>query len=174
MSGRKLGGGRILGNGKGLAPPSSPSVQPRAPRATSPFAPSDSSTSQYSNSQNSLSPLSSSPLPNFGPQDVVSNISIGGPSNGASTSTKLVCPICEEEMVRTMWTHHMWTWSLIVLIVDVTATQQTYRRQPSRNTRGTTGRGQDMVRQTSLESKALPTAVTDQLDNSRARGLRIE
>lgn len=106
MSGRKLGGGRIIGSGKSLAPPPPPQqphaahAQARAPRATSPYAPSDASTlSQYSNSQNSISPPSSSPLPDFGPEDLTSRISIGGPSNGDAASTKLVCPICEDEML---------------------------------------------------------------------------
>ncbi|ROV93182.1 hypothetical protein VMCG_08700 [Cytospora schulzeri] len=105
MSGRKLGGGRILGNGKGLAPPGAPQAHAQAqaprPRATSPYAHSDaSSTDQYSTSQNSISPPSSStPVPDFGPQDLASRISIGGPSNGGTSSTRLVCPICEEEML---------------------------------------------------------------------------
>ncbi|ROV90672.1 hypothetical protein VPNG_10106 [Cytospora leucostoma] len=99
MSGRKLGGGRILGNGKGLAPAKAP--QASRPRATSPYAQSDaSSTDQYSNSQVSISPPSSStPVPDFGPQDLASRISIGGPSNGGASSARLVCPICEEEML---------------------------------------------------------------------------
>lgn len=100
MSGRKLGGGRIIGSGKGLAPPQPLQSQARAPRATSPYAPSDSSSlSQYSNSQNSISPPSSSPLPDFGPQDLASRISIGGPSNGDPASARLVCPICDDEML---------------------------------------------------------------------------
>ncbi|KAK3688911.1 FYVE zinc finger-domain-containing protein [Podospora appendiculata] len=109
MSSRKLGGGRILGSGKGLAPPPSasasssalPAHNPRA-RAASPFAPSDSSTVSFhsrSSTQNSISPPSSSPLADFS-QDLTSNISLAGPSNGSSsTSSRLVCPICEEEMV---------------------------------------------------------------------------
>ncbi|KAJ9137483.1 Vacuolar segregation protein PEP7 [Pleurostoma richardsiae] len=97
MSGRKLGGGRVLGSGKGLAPPS-PAQHP--PRATSPFAPSDASTASFTPSQNSLSPPSSGPLPGFDrPQDLTSNISLGRPSNGDSSGTRLVCPICEEEML---------------------------------------------------------------------------
>ncbi|KAK4148855.1 vacuolar segregation protein pep7 [Chaetomidium leptoderma] len=97
MSGRKLGGGRILGGGKGLAPP----PPAHAPRAASPSAPSDSSTVSF-HSRNStpvsLSPSSSSPLPGSS-QDLASNITIAGPSNGASPRNKLACPICEEEMV---------------------------------------------------------------------------
>ncbi|KAM7201701.1 vacuolar segregation protein pep7 [Rhypophila sp. PSN 637] len=99
MSGRKLGGGRILGSGKGLAPPSPLPAQ--APRAASPFAPSDSSTISFhsrNSTQNSISPPSSSPLPDFS-QDLTANISLAGPSNGTPASNKLVCPICEEEMV---------------------------------------------------------------------------
>lgn len=105
MSGRKLGGGRIIGSGKGLAPPQpytpqGHTGQTRAPRASSPYAPSDSSSlSQYSNSQNSISPPSSSALPDFGPQDLASRISIGGPSNGDAASARLVCPICDDEML---------------------------------------------------------------------------
>ncbi|KAK0622050.1 FYVE zinc finger-domain-containing protein [Bombardia bombarda] len=113
MSSRRLGGGRILGSGKGLAPPS-PSPSPSSVqhqqqqqqlqhprRSASPFAPSESSTVSFhsrNSTQNSISPLSSSPLPDFA-QDLTSNISLAGPSNGAQPSNRLVCPICEEEMV---------------------------------------------------------------------------
>lgn len=102
MSARKLGGGRIIGNGKGLAPPQ-PQFRPSKPRAreTSPYAPSDaSSTDHYSASQNSISPPSSStPIAEFGPQDLASKISIGGPSDADASSPRLVCPICDDEMV---------------------------------------------------------------------------
>lgn len=119
MSGRKLGGGRVLGSGKGLAPPrpnssqssTSPSYTPSPLalhdpnlRASSPFAGSDYSNTTVSNfrpspaNSTTISP-SSSPLPDL-PQDLlVSNISLAGPSNGTPTNNKLVCPICEEEMV---------------------------------------------------------------------------
>lgn len=104
MSARKLGGGRIIGNGKGLAPPQ-PQSRPSKPRArdTSPYAPSDaSSTDHYSTSQNSISPPSSStPIADFGPQDLASRISIGGPSDADASSPRLVCPICDDEMVGT-------------------------------------------------------------------------
>ncbi|KAI2468511.1 VAC1 protein [Annulohypoxylon bovei var. microspora] len=93
MSGRKLGGGRILGNGKGLAPPA---AAIRRERAASPSAPSDSTLSIGSPGA-SISP-GTSPLPDF-PQDLTSNISLGGPSNGSQSGSKLVCPICEEEML---------------------------------------------------------------------------
>lgn len=102
MSGRKLGGGRILGSGKGLAPPTPPAIQ----RASSPYgAPSSESTQSISATSSprasiSLSPGTSSPLPEFA-QDLRSNISLGagGPSNGGASESKLVCPICSEEMV---------------------------------------------------------------------------
>lgn len=99
MSGRKLGGGRVLGSGIGLAPPQ---PAPRAPRAVSPYAPSDASSVSLSTSQASVSPPSSStPVPEFGPQDLASRISIGGPSSGGvpGAGQRLVCPICEDEMV---------------------------------------------------------------------------
>ncbi|KAI1738657.1 FYVE zinc finger protein [Xylaria scruposa] len=95
MSGRKLGGGRVLGSGKGLAPPVSPAV--RRERAASPSAPSDSTRSLGSPAA-SLSPSISSPLPDFA-QDLTSNISLAGPSDVANASSKLVCPICNEEML---------------------------------------------------------------------------
>ncbi|GAP86958.1 putative FYVE zinc finger [Rosellinia necatrix] len=98
MSGRKLGGGRVLGSGRGLAPPVAPAV--RRERATSPSAPSDSTRSGVSvrSPAASLSPSASSPLPDFA-QDLTSNVSLAGPSNIANTSSKLVCPICNEEML---------------------------------------------------------------------------
>ncbi|KAK8090653.1 FYVE zinc finger [Apiospora phragmitis] len=104
MASRKLGGGRVLGSGKELHPPptaaaASPSVQ----RATSYYAPSDSTASIGSigdslASPASGSPGSSSPLPDF-PQDLTSRVSLAGPSAGASNGSRLVCPICEEEML---------------------------------------------------------------------------
>ncbi|OTB03895.1 hypothetical protein M426DRAFT_321391 [Hypoxylon sp. CI-4A] len=95
MSGRKLGGGRILGSGKGLAPPAPPAIQRE--RASSPSAPSESTLSIGSPAA-STSRDTPSPLPDFA-QDLASNISLGGPSNGRQPSFKLVCPICEEEMM---------------------------------------------------------------------------
>ena len=104
MSGRKLGGGRVLGSGKGLAPP--PASPANGPRASSPFAPSDaeSTVSMHSrnSTQNSISPLSSSPLPDFS-QDLTANISLAGPSNGAAADNELLCPICGEQMVCPNW-----------------------------------------------------------------------
>ncbi|KAM3564847.1 hypothetical protein ARSEF4850_001674 [Beauveria asiatica] len=91
MSGRKLGGGRILGSGKGLAPPSV------APRASSPMAPSESTVSIGSSS---LSPPISGSLPDIG-HDIGSSISVGAqPKAGLSSDGGLVCPICNEEMLN--------------------------------------------------------------------------
>ncbi|KAJ4289345.1 carboxypeptidase Y-deficient [Collariella sp. IMI 366227] len=93
---RKLGGGRVLGGGKGLAPRSA-----HPPRAPSPFAPSESSTVSFRSRNStpiSLSPPSSGPLPDFS-QDLASNVTLAGPSNGASPGNRLACPICEEEML---------------------------------------------------------------------------
>ncbi|KAG6007191.1 hypothetical protein E4U43_000350 [Claviceps pusilla] len=83
MSGRRLGGGRILGSGKGLAPPA-----PRAaPRSVSPLPPSESAVSMGSVS---LSPPVSTGLSDLG-QDIGSSISLGTQSNKhAASSTALV------------------------------------------------------------------------------------
>ncbi|PHH92455.1 hypothetical protein CDD83_7308 [Cordyceps sp. RAO-2017] len=92
MSSRKLGGGRILGSGKGLAPP----TPPAAPRAGSPFAPSESTVSLGSPS---LSPPATGSLPDLG-QDIGSSISVGAQAKGsAPNASGLVCPICSDEMV---------------------------------------------------------------------------
>ncbi|KAK4142205.1 uncharacterized protein C8A04DRAFT_13388 [Dichotomopilus funicola] len=95
---RRLGGGRVLGSGKGLAPP--PST--RTPRSPSPFgARSDASTISLrsrNSTPTSLSPSSSSPLPDSS-QDLASNVTLAGPSNGTSPGNRLQCPICEEEML---------------------------------------------------------------------------
>ncbi|KAK4446889.1 vacuolar segregation protein pep7 [Podospora aff. communis PSN243] len=101
MTGRKLGGGRVLGSGKGLAPPSlSPAPTP-SPRAQSPFPPSDSSTVSFhsrNSTRESISPPSSNTIPDFS-QDLASNVNLGGPSRESASSSKLVCPICDEEMM---------------------------------------------------------------------------
>lgn len=97
MSGRKLGGGRILGSGKGLAPSASPGgSSPSLPRVGSPVPPSD-----VSGDLNSVtgSPAPSASLPDL-PQDLATSISVGRQaSSSKSDSQKLLCPICNEEMV---------------------------------------------------------------------------
>ncbi|KAF4635944.1 hypothetical protein G7Y89_g2155 [Cudoniella acicularis] len=96
MSGRKLGGGRILGSGKSLAPPAPPAHQRRVSDVISPSA----STLSLSSRESAISPLATSPLPDIG-QDLISRASLenGGPSTVTAANTKLVCPICTEEMV---------------------------------------------------------------------------
>ncbi|RBQ76559.1 hypothetical protein FVER14953_10411 [Fusarium verticillioides] len=93
MSGRKLGGGRVLGSGRGLAPPTPPITN--APRVASPLAASESSISIASSS---ISPPVSGISPDIPGQDIGNSISVGaqgkGPADGA-----LVCPICNEEMM---------------------------------------------------------------------------
>ncbi|TQS32357.1 hypothetical protein Golomagni_07327, partial [Golovinomyces magnicellulatus] len=91
-SGRKLGGGRILGSGRGLAPP----TPQTAPRATSPLPPSESTASLGSSS---MSPPASGSLPDLSP-DIGSSISIGAqPKPGMGDVSELMCPICNEAML---------------------------------------------------------------------------
>ncbi|KAH7260550.1 hypothetical protein MRS44_009177 [Fusarium solani] len=93
MSGRKLGGGRILGSGKGLAPPTPPNAN--APRVGSPLAASESTVSIGSSS---ISPPVSGIASELAGPAIGDSISVGvqgkGPADGA-----LVCPICNEEMM---------------------------------------------------------------------------
>ncbi|KAF4981278.1 hypothetical protein FZEAL_2904 [Fusarium zealandicum] len=95
MSGRKLGGGRIFGSGKGLAPPTPPNAI--APRVGSPLAASESNISIDSSS---ASPPVSGISPDLPGQHIGDSISVGaqgkgGPADGGA----LVCPICTEEMM---------------------------------------------------------------------------
>ncbi|KAG4025429.1 hypothetical protein MFRU_058g00140 [Monilinia fructicola] len=94
MSSRKLGGGRILGSGKSLAPPT-----PQAHQRDSSFITTSESTLSLGSSH-STSPITTSTLPNDS-QDLSSRVSL---ENGRSTSvnaasSKLLCPICSEEMM---------------------------------------------------------------------------
>ncbi|KJR84904.1 vacuolar segregation protein (Pep7) [Sporothrix schenckii 1099-18] len=98
MASRKLGGGRVLGSGKGLAPPTETGETLRRVRSSSPHAPSDvSSLSRGSHIAAGLSPPSTpSTLPGAD-QDLTANISLATPS--LRDGGQLVCPICQEEMV---------------------------------------------------------------------------
>lgn len=92
MSGRKLGGGRILGSGRGLAPTVS------AARPSSPLPTSESTVSIGSSS---ISPPGTASLPDLS-QDIGASISIGAqPKVGVTDPSNLVCPICNEAMVST-------------------------------------------------------------------------
>ncbi|ESZ91518.1 hypothetical protein SBOR_8089 [Sclerotinia borealis F-4128] len=94
MSSRKLGGGRILGNGKSLAPPA-----PLAQQRSSGFITPSESTLSLSSSHSS-SPLATSSLPNDS-QDLSSRVSMenGRSSSVNAATSKLQCPICTEEMM---------------------------------------------------------------------------
>lgn len=94
MTGRKLGGGRILGSGKGLAA-SVHGDSGSLPRVGSPVPPSDVS-ADLNSVTGSAAP---STLPDVS-QDLATNISVGRQgSSSKSGSQKLLCPICNEEMV---------------------------------------------------------------------------
>ncbi|PNS21023.1 Vacuolar segregation protein pep7 [Sphaceloma murrayae] len=88
---RSLGGGRVLGSGRSLAPPAP--TKPTHQRTTSLLSPSESSVSL--SSQTSSTPVSTQD------EDIMSKVATGdqGPSVLASVSSKLMCPICSEEMV---------------------------------------------------------------------------
>jgi hypothetical protein len=95
MAARKLGGGRILGSGKSLAPPNTSSHT----RSSSLLSVGESVVSVDSNVS---TPLGTSPLKDSG-NDLGSRVSLDSRNDGnaANTgSTKLICPICNEEMVR--------------------------------------------------------------------------
>ena len=95
MTGRKLGGGRILGSGKGLAPSVQGDSSSPLPRVGSPVPPSDVS-ADFNSVTGSVAPSS---LPDVS-QDLATNISVGRQgSSSKSGSQKLLCPICNEEMV---------------------------------------------------------------------------
>ncbi|MCJ1478101.1 carboxypeptidase Y-deficient [Lambiella insularis] len=94
MSGRKIGGGRVLGSGRSLSPATA--LQPK--RNASLLSPSASSVSL--NSSTSTSHTSTEP------QDLSSRVSLDQSDGagargvlGALSSSRLVCPICNEEML---------------------------------------------------------------------------
>ncbi|OBT43486.1 hypothetical protein VE00_06139 [Pseudogymnoascus sp. WSF 3629] len=94
MAARKLGGGRILGSGKSLAPPNTSSHT----RSSSLLSIGESVVSVDSNVS---TPLGTSPLKDSG-NDLGSRVSLDSRNDGnaANTgSTKLICPICNEEMM---------------------------------------------------------------------------
>jgi hypothetical protein len=109
-TGRILGRGRVLGNARsGGAPPPAPQSGPsstkppvaachqRIPSYISPS--SDSSTSL--GSQVSASTVQDG----LGAHDLVSNVSLALPDNAAAAnaSSRLICPICNEQMVCRSW-----------------------------------------------------------------------
>ncbi|KAF2683926.1 hypothetical protein K458DRAFT_303249 [Lentithecium fluviatile CBS 122367] len=93
-SGRSLGGGRVLGSGRGLEPAVSPQPPAHHRRNASLLSPSESSLSL--SSQTSNSPASTAETRD----DIGSRVLLGHAENAAaSASNRLVCPICNEEMV---------------------------------------------------------------------------
>ncbi|KFX91189.1 hypothetical protein V490_06032, partial [Pseudogymnoascus sp. VKM F-3557] len=93
MAARKLGGGRILGSGKSLAPPNTSSHA----RSSSLLSIGESVVSVDSNVS---TPLGTSPLKDSG-NDLGSRVSLDSRNDGnaANTGSKLICPICNEEMM---------------------------------------------------------------------------
>lgn len=93
---RSLGGGRVLGSGKSLAPPA-PAPPPKpvsAARSPGLLSPSESSVSL--SSQTSSTPVSTEN------EDLTSRIALdehGSAQAAAAASSRMVCPICNEEMV---------------------------------------------------------------------------
>ncbi|KAK5175511.1 carboxypeptidase Y-deficient [Saxophila tyrrhenica] len=92
---RTLGGGRVLGSGKNLAPPTPPTAAPRAPaRGSGVLSPSGSSLSLSSHA--SSTPISTEN------EDIASRVALdehGAAQAAAAASSRMVCPICNEEMV---------------------------------------------------------------------------
>lgn len=100
MSGRKLGGGRILGSGKGLAPPNrnTPNANGSHSRSTSLLSVAESAVTQSTDGgtgSGMSTPLGTSPLPS---QESLGERAVMG-KNGNTGTSRLVCPICNEEMV---------------------------------------------------------------------------
>ncbi|KAJ4289147.1 carboxypeptidase Y-deficient [Kalmusia sp. IMI 367209] len=93
-SGRSLGGGRVFGSGRNLSPAVSPQPPAHHRRNASLLSPSESSLSL--SSQTSNSPASTTETR----EDIGSKVLLGGSENAAaSASNRLVCPICNEEML---------------------------------------------------------------------------
>lgn len=95
MSTRKLGGGRVLGGGRSL----SANVATLTQRNTSFLSPTASSVSVNSSRSTSQQSLD--------PQDLSSRVSLeqSDDNNAAAiaAATSLVCPICNEETVSSVW-----------------------------------------------------------------------
>ena len=90
---RSLGGGRVLGSGKNLAPPPPPQSKAHI-RSPGLLSPSESSVSL--SSQTSSTPLSTEH------EDITSRVALdehGSAQAAAAASSRMVCPICSEEMV---------------------------------------------------------------------------
>lgn len=95
---RSLGGGRVLGTGRSLSPAIAPPPSALHRRNPSLLSPSESSLSLSSHTSNS-------PASTDDPRDDIGSKVRLAPSDhaAATASSRLACPICNEEMVR----HHM-------------------------------------------------------------------
>ncbi|OCT46207.1 FYVE zinc finger domain containing protein [Cladophialophora carrionii] len=98
MSRRTIGGGRVLGSGRTLGPP----LPPLKPTSPSPLPTHVLSPAASTLSLNTSESGTSTP-PSSDPQDIASRVSLdhGAPdlSLAAAATDRLVCPICNEEMV---------------------------------------------------------------------------
>lgn len=97
MSRRTIGGGRVLGSGRTLGPAAPP------PKSTSPLPAHVLSPSASSLSLNTSESGNSTP-PSSDPQDIAARVSLDHGASGlsmaaAAAADRLVCPICNEEMV---------------------------------------------------------------------------
>ena len=102
-SGRSLGGGRILGSGRSLSPAVLPSQAHKRNSTVLSPAPSESSLGSASPANESTTTLDA--------QDLGSRVSLGKEEHvggggqaavSAAAGSRLVCPICNEEMVGAM------------------------------------------------------------------------
>lgn len=124
MAARKLGGGRILGSGKGLAPPGIPNHlqggrvngngdgSGRRPdghhsRSTSLLSVAESARSGMSwqsttdGGSGRSTPLGTSPLPST--ETLGERVEMGKGGGVSAVNTRLLCPICNEEMVSSIY-----------------------------------------------------------------------
>lgn len=91
---RSLGGGRVLGTGKNLAPPPPLNKPLPAQRNSALLSPSESSVSLSSHT--SSTPISTEN------EDITSRVALdehGSAQAAAAASSRMVCPICTEEMM---------------------------------------------------------------------------
>lgn len=94
---RSLGGGRVLGTGKSLAPPPPTPAAPNGVPLRSPGILSPSGSSVSLNSHTSSTAISTEN------EDIVPRAAVEGHGTAqaaAAASSRMVCPICNEEMVR--------------------------------------------------------------------------
>lgn len=97
MSGRTIGGGRVIGSGRSLGPP------PPPPKSSSPLPTHVLSPSPSNLSLDTAGSGASTP-PSSDPQDIASRVSLDNGSShltlaAAAAGGRMVCPICSEEMV---------------------------------------------------------------------------